>query len=81
MGDGPKDKGRRVEDMPEGPVVYTMNEVAALLKVHRNTVENWVRSGRLPVQRLGHRTVRIRREDLEAFLGTAGETPASPAPD
>jgi excisionase family DNA binding protein len=58
------------------PRVYTLDEVAQLVKVARRTVEHWVRSGRLPVQRLGHRTVRVRREDLEAFLsGQGGHEP------
>src|SRR5216683_2554353 len=43
---------------------YSIAEVATLLGVSRVTVWRWIRSGRLPVSRLGHRTVRVKREDL-----------------
>src|SRR5258708_3458020 len=43
---------------------YSIAEVAALLGVSRVSVWRWIRSGRLPVSRLGHRTVRVKRDDL-----------------
>jgi excisionase family DNA binding protein len=43
---------------------YSIAEVAALLGVSRVSVWRWISSGRLPVSRIGHRTVRIKREDL-----------------
>jgi excisionase family DNA binding protein len=61
--------GAALPDEPiEGPRAYTINEVATLLSVHRNTVQRWVSAGELPAVRLGYHVVRIRREDLEAFL-------------
>lgn len=61
---------------------YNISEAAALLGVSRVTIWRWIRAGRLPVARLGHRTTRIAREDLEqAATGpvTAGPR-AEPAP-
>src|SRR6266536_2972432 len=43
---------------------YSIAEVAAMLGVSRVSVWRWISSGRLPVWRLGHRTVRVKRDDL-----------------
>src|SRR5947207_5390603 len=50
------------------PSYYSLSQAAALLGVSRMSIWRWVRAGRLPVARLGHRTVRIRREDLERLM-------------
>src|SRR5919198_4904279 len=47
---------------------YSISQAAALLGVSRVTIWRWVRAGQLPVRRLGHRTTRIKREDLERVL-------------
>jgi excisionase family DNA binding protein len=47
-------------------------QAAALLGVSRVSIWRWIRAGRLPAARLGHRTTRIRREDLERLLTDAG---------
>ena len=47
---------------------YSISEVAALLGVSRVSVWRWISAGRLPVARLGHRTVRIRRDDVERIV-------------
>ena len=45
------------------------DEAAAFLGVHTQTVRGYIRSGKLPAQRLaGERALRIRREDLLALL-------------
>src|SRR5919108_921032 len=44
---------------------YNVSEAAALLGVSRVSVWRWIRAGRLRAVRLGHRTVRIAREDLQ----------------
>jgi PAS domain S-box-containing protein/excisionase family DNA binding protein len=49
-----------------------VSEAAALLGVSRVTMSRWIRDGRVPVARLGHRTIRIRREDLDQLLHAAG---------
>lgn len=45
---------------------------AELLGVSRVTIWRWIRDGRLPVSRLGHRTARIKREDLSRLLENPG---------
>lgn len=47
---------------------YSVAEAAALLGVSRMSIWRWVRAGRLPAARLGPRTTRIRRADLERAL-------------
>ena len=47
---------------------YSVSEVAALLGVSRVSIWRWISAGRLPVSRLGHRTVRIRREDVDRIV-------------
>jgi excisionase family DNA binding protein len=44
---------------------YSISEAAQLLGVSRVTIWRWISAGYLPVRRLGHRTVRIERGDLE----------------
>lgn len=48
--------------------VYTVNEVAALLKVSTRSVRRWITEGYLPVIHLG-RAIRIERAEFEAFIG------------
>src|SRR5919198_2718512 len=50
------------------PAYYSITQAAALLRVSRVSIWRWISAGRLPVLRLGHRTVRIRREDLELII-------------
>ena len=50
---------------------YTVAEAARLLRVSRPTVWRWIDSGRLPAYRVGGRTIRIRRADLEAAIEPA----------
>ena len=45
----------------------TVREACALLKVSRQTVYEWMKSGKLKAVKAG-RLVRIRTEDLESFL-------------
>src|SRR6266849_2732042 len=47
---------------------YSISQAAALLGVSRMSSWRWVRAGRLPVARFGHRTARIRREDLDRLV-------------
>src|SRR5688572_30392677 len=54
------------------PRYYNISQAAALLGVSRVSVSRWIRAGRLPVARLGHRTTRIRRDDVERLLGEHG---------
>ena len=52
--------------------VYTPQEVAELLKVNPRTVQEWIRTGKLPAMRYG-RVYRIRAEDLAKFGQVAGK--------
>src|SRR5712691_3387576 len=47
---------------------YSISEVAELLGVSRVSIWRWISAGKLPVSRLGHRTVRVKREDLLQML-------------
>src|SRR5258708_32951594 len=54
---------------------YSISQAAELLGVSRVSIWRWVRAGRLAVVRLGHRTARIKREDLERLpvhIGPSG---------
>jgi excisionase family DNA binding protein len=50
--------------------LLSIDEVAAYLGVHRDTVYSLIRSGRLPALQLGGRKAgwRISEEDLDAFI-------------
>lgn len=64
--------------MPEN-ILYTADEVAALLGLHVRTVRNYVRDGRLPAVKIG-KQYRIASEDVAALTGGRGVAkPADPA--
>lgn len=48
--------------------LLTQAEVCALLKVHRDTLWRWNRSGRLPAVSLGVRSVRYHEADVSRLL-------------
>ena len=48
-------------------VYYTPEELAAMLKVTRQAIYNWVQQGRMEAVRIG-RTVRIPSDDVERVL-------------
>ena len=50
----------------QAPMVLSLREAAAFLKVHPNTVRTYVTQGRLPGRKIGG--WRFLRTDLEAFL-------------
>ncbi|MDN4519606.1 helix-turn-helix domain-containing protein [Mycolicibacterium austroafricanum] len=52
----------------EQPELLTINEAAALLRVHPRTVRRFIEDGRLPGYQLGGRVVRVRRDDLTKLL-------------
>jgi excisionase family DNA binding protein len=51
--------------------VLSVAEAAVLLGVSRSTVWRWIKSGKLPAYRVGHKTIRIKRADLEMILQPA----------
>ena len=46
---------------------YTMKQIADMLNVHKNTVQNWVSAGKLTHYKIGQ-SVRVNKEDLHSFL-------------
>jgi|688.fasta_scaffold599739_2 excisionase family DNA binding protein len=54
--------------------LLTTAEAAKYLRVHERTIRSFVRDGMLQQIRLGHRTVRFRRDDLHNFLMRHSET-------
>ena len=65
----------------EGPIAYTVANVAELLGKHPNTVYEWVSKGVLPHQRIG-RTIYIPKYALAGLIAPAesAEPTQSPAP-
>ena len=55
---------------PTGPLLLTVEEVAAHLRLNHYSVRRHIRSGRLKAIRVGGR-IRVRRQDLESFLQPA----------
>ena len=47
----------------------TTNEVANLLRVHQRTVQRWISSNRLKATKIGPRVWRIKKQDLDDFMG------------
>ncbi|HWE61665.1 MAG TPA: GAF domain-containing protein, partial [Chloroflexota bacterium] len=55
-----------------GHAYYSIAQATALLGVSRVSIWRWIRDGRLPAARLGHRTTRIAHTDLERILTQRG---------
>lgn len=62
----PKFTDQHWEDVPS---LLTTAEVAALLRVHPNTVKNMLSKGTLPSILIGKRKRRIKKADLLRFIG------------
>lgn len=54
---------------------YSISQAAALLGVSRVSIWRWISAGLLPATRLGRRTIRIKREDLDRALGSVPSQP------
>ena len=67
----------------DGRGYYSISQAAALLGVSRVSIWRWIRDGRLPAARLGHRTTRIKRDDLERLMVRLGpaDSPSRTARD
>jgi excisionase family DNA binding protein len=48
--------------------IYTRQEVAKLLQVHPDTVQEWIEEGKLASIKIGHKTVRILQSDIDNFI-------------
>lgn len=60
--------------------LLTPAEVATMLQFSRQTVYGWLKSGKLPHIKLGPRTIRIYRHELDRFLEAHKYEPESPVP-
>lgn len=58
--------------------MLTVQQVALRLNVSQTSVYRWLRAGKLPAVKLGHRQVRIKEADLEAFIRARAIAPAQP---
>ena len=56
----------------------TIKEAAEILRLSEHTVRDQVRDGKIPSTKLGHRTVRVRRVDVEKLLPPTLPLQASP---
>jgi excisionase family DNA binding protein len=65
----PAGQGAERDRHDDGPALLTAPQVATSLQVSLRTVRRLIRSGSLPVVRIG-RILRVRGADLEAFLKT-----------
>ena len=46
---------------------YTVSEVAAKLKINKNSIYDYIRMGKMPASKLGNR-YRVSDEQLKAFM-------------
>lgn len=74
----------RMPTIYDADELLTTREVADLCKVTTTTVTRWVKSGHLTGTKLGPKTFRFRRSDVEDLLAagsTAPDSEASPQDD
>ena len=48
--------------------LLTIDEIASILKVHRETVKWYIQTNKIPAIKLGYRTVRVKSIDLQNFI-------------
>ncbi len=63
--------------------IMTAAEAAEYLQVHIKTLYEWIKAGDLAVVKLGPRSTRVRKSDLDAFLAarlTTGPAAVDDAP-
>jgi excisionase family DNA binding protein len=51
----------------------TANEVSNLLKLHPSTLYKWAKRNKLPFFRLGYKSIRFRKIDIELFIAEGRE--------
>jgi excisionase family DNA binding protein len=56
--------------LPVGKALFTIQESADYIGVHKNTIRNLLSSKKLKAQRIGSRIVRINKSDLDALFST-----------
>ena len=58
---------------PDGKLTKTINEVAELLSVHRNTVLRWVKSGKIACTRFGRNSIQFTWNQVTDFVKSSEE--------
>ena len=53
--------------------LLTIDEVAAELKLHPDTIRRYIREGKLKPTRVGGTAIRIRRSELDRFISEGEE--------
>jgi excisionase family DNA binding protein len=53
--------------------LLTIDEVAAELKLHPDTIRRYIREGKLKQTRVGGTAIRIRRSELDRFISEGEE--------
>jgi excisionase family DNA binding protein len=59
----------------EMPELMTVEQVAALLRLNKQTIYNWIDAGTLPAVSVGERRVRIKKSVLDEIIGSAAIVP------
>lgn len=62
------------------PEYLTIAEAAELLRVDKSTIRRWISSHRLQAHRIGERTIRIHRRDLDRVVDHRSQPNVSDAP-
>lgn len=64
-----------IVDVSNEPQLYTLKEVANILRVSSGTIRRWSESGKLPYLKI-EGSIRYRRDDIVAFINSgAAATP------
>lgn len=54
--------------MKEAPKFLTTEEVLAILRVSRRTLQNYRTEGKIPFHKISHKTILYKEADIEKFL-------------
>ncbi|GEM_PF-1936336 len=71
----PPDLGTTTKPKPAERQYHTVVEAAKVLDVSPSTVWRWIQAERLSAYRVGPRTIRLKKEDLEQMMRPVREKP------
>lgn len=58
----------RINEMPDNGNLLSVKQVAEYLNVGGYVIYSWVAKRLIPYVRIGHRTIRFRREEIDAWI-------------